>query len=74
MSGDGYAIETVDLKKTYLMGLVKVHALRGVSLRIGHGEVVSIVGPSGSGKSTLLNMLGALDTPTRGRYSLMEKT
>ena len=66
MSGDGYAIETVDLKKTYLMGLVKVHALCGVSLRIGHGEVVSIVGPSGSGKSTLLNMLGALDTPTSG--------
>lgn len=73
MSGDGYAIETVDLKKTYLMGLVKVHALRGVNLKIRHGEAVSIVGPSGSGKSTLLNMLGALDTPTSGKILINGK-
>jgi putative ABC transport system ATP-binding protein len=61
------AIETLDLKKSYEMGLITVHALRGVNLKIRHGEMISVVGPSGSGKSTLLNMLGALDTPTSGK-------
>jgi len=61
------AIETLDLKKSYKTGLVTVHALRGVNLRVRHGEMLSVVGPSGSGKSTLLNMLGALDTPTSGK-------
>jgi len=70
--GEGFAIETFDLKKTYEMGLVTVRALNGVNLKIRHGEMVSIVGPSGSGKSTLLNMLGALDTPTSGKILVDE--
>jgi putative ABC transport system ATP-binding protein len=63
-------IRARNLVKTYQMGDVEVHALRGLSLEIKRGEVVAITGPSGSGKSTLMNILGCLDRPTAGEYSL----
>ena len=66
-------IEMENINKVYKMGEVTLEALKEVSLRIGPGEFISIMGPSGSGKSTLLNIIGCLDTPTDGSYFFEEK-
>ena len=66
-------IETRDLWKTYVMGSEEIHALQGVSILIERGEYVAIMGPSGSGKSTLMNLIGCLDTPSKGSYLLNGK-
>ena len=67
---DGTVIQAEDLWRTYQMGAEEIHALRGVSFTIEKGEYVAVMGPSGSGKSTLMNLIGCLDTPTRGTYVL----
>jgi putative ABC transport system ATP-binding protein len=67
---DDFVIEVEDVKKIYQMGVVEVRALDGVSFHVRRGEVVAIMGPSGAGKSTIMNILGCLDRPTEGEYTL----
>ena len=70
---EGVVIRTFDLWKTYIMGDQEIHAVSGVDIVIHRGEYVAIMGPSGSGKSTLMNLIGCLDTPTKGLYYLNGK-
>jgi len=70
MSASEAVIRTENLWKTYVMGGVQLHALHGVSFEIRRNDYVAIMGPSGSGKSTLMNLIGCLDSPTRGQYWL----
>ena len=65
---DGIVIRTYDIWKTYVMGDQTINAVSGVDIEIKRGEYVAIMGPSGSGKSTLMNLIGCLDTPTKGEY------
>jgi putative ABC transport system ATP-binding protein len=66
----GAVLRLRDVTKTYVMGAEKIHALNGVSLDLRKNEYIAIMGPSGSGKSTLMNIIGCLDVPTSGTYSL----
>ncbi len=70
---NGALIHAEDLWRTYVMGAEEIHALHGVSFDVHSAEYVAIMGPSGSGKSTLMNLIGCLDTPTRGTYVLRGK-
>lgn len=66
-------IEIENLRKTYEMGTEKVHALQSVSVDVSANDYVALMGPSGSGKSTLMNLIGCLDTPSKGKYILNKK-
>ncbi|MFT6337726.1 MAG: putative ABC transport system ATP-binding protein [Halioglobus sp.] len=70
MENSNKVISIKDLRKTYIMGVEQVHALKSITLDINVNEYVALMGPSGSGKSTLMNLLGCLDTPTAGEYLL----
>jgi putative ABC transport system ATP-binding protein len=72
-TASGPLIRAEDLWRTYIMGAEEIHALRGVSFTIDPGEYVAIMGPSGSGKSTLMNLIGCLDSPSKGNYVLRGK-
>src|SRR5436305_2560446 len=65
---EGIVIRTYDIWKTYVMGDQTINAVSGVDIEIKRGEYVAIMGPSGSGKSTLMNLIGCLDTPSKGEY------
>jgi len=69
-----WVVDAREVTKIFTMGEVEVHALRGLSLQIASGEIISIMGPSGSGKSTLMNILGCLDRPTGGEYYLDDES
>src|SRR4051812_4793416 len=68
VSGSGNLISMRNIWKTYQMGVEELHALRDVSFQVEKGEYLAIIGPSGSGKSTLMNLIGCLDSPSKGEY------